>query len=561
MSELLSTVSFAFESAVLAQDGKSIIQLATDSLSTEPVSFDIQIHYPYYFYKCLNYCLAQIIKISYPYVAEKYDYFLWKKEKIIQNLAETLNEDKNKPDHMRQDLKVLEERRDNLTGRIRRQLTQYDDNKDKLLDTIKLHQMSFKQFLPFICSNYPDLFIIEVINEYRDYYVRYELSRRSLSYSELPKLGSALVEFNYQFFEEFNSKINIVEYDETSPVLLTSNKMSSKDLINRSSTVLSKRRVKFTEKQNDLLYISSITDHIFSVSESQFINTHVFTKPQFFDFIQKILQHDKRKEEIEIMLRFSSSVKANYWETLDDKLVYYIPNKSNRSSRFKVKLQPFLELRSIVQLVDEAKFLYIDTHFPVMVILNVGLDKLILIMNFVDKKYELKLFNSLLLSKIVEFGENSLFELEKFFVNNRTGDNEEIEFTLGLDTRVIDAMLTKLASFGLIIRDKFNNKIRYRNPLSRDTKTLLNSAISEDHSTIELAARISNLIQAYLQVELGDESSVYYITGFSFHPVLTFDRNNEIISMNCDCRNFTNKNPCYHIFALHTAVIRGGYYE
>ncbi|MFV2014290.1 MAG: hypothetical protein ACC656_02590, partial [Candidatus Heimdallarchaeota archaeon] len=359
-----SIARFNFESSVITLTDKTRIQLSPDVLSPFKVNFNLELTDSQNFYNALIYCSTILLDIKEDYVEDKYDYSLWKESVIISSIANTLKEEQKKPDHLREDLNVIIQRKNDVAERIHSQINHFNTYQGQLKKTQIKHNKHFHQYNPLIFAIYPDSLMLETIEENGKVYLRYELHRSAMLFNDLPEMGCAFVEFNYLFHSELLSKTNILKLGEANSLQIISSPWSEKDYLKRPKNALSRRRINFNSKLIKSYIQSPVVEYLYNDESNIYVNKIQLDKVTAIDFIHIIENQYSKNEIVTIQVTTYPGLDRVLVQKKDTMMGILINGKEEKTNYFKLHANSVKNLCILGHLIDSMEITYIYEFFP-----------------------------------------------------------------------------------------------------------------------------------------------------------------------------------------------------
>lgn len=552
-----SLTRYNFESSVITLTDKTRIQLSPDGLSPFKVNFNLELDDSRNFYHALMFCSSLLLDVKQIHVEDKYNYLMWKENALINSIAKTLKEEDKKPEHLREDLNVIIQRRDEMAERINSQLNHFETFQTNITKTLDTHNTFFHQYNPLIFAIYPDSLVLEAIQENGDFSVRYELHRSAMLFNDLPEMGCSFIEFNYQFHLELISKINILSLGEPNALQIISSPWSEKDYLKRPQNALSRRRIIFNPKLIKSYIQSPIVEYIYNNENNNFVNHIEFDKVTTFDFIH-IIENNYSKNDI-ITLQIDVNPEFNTIAIQKkDKIITILMNGIDEHTRyFKLHANSIKYLHTMVHLIDSMKISFVYDFFPVKLTIQLNEDRINSIQYFNTTKYEDLLLRILMSYQTFKYDKNRKNRVLNYVRENQSVNNNELQFSFKFNEEELHSAIADLLLTGKVMIDDITGKLRYRDPFAFSSEKIAESS-SKDSDFMKLASAMSDLFENYVTRTVKDGNQSYSVQGFQFEPNIILDSRGRVVSIDCSCNLNRNKNPCYHIFALHIAIIRGG---
>ena len=555
--KFLTTTKFNFESSVINLTDKNRIQLCPDTLNNG-ISFNLELDNSENFYYSLLFLSSVLLDKRSAYVEDKYNYNIWKKDAIINTIARTLKEEQNKPPHLREDLNVIYERKDNLVNRIKSQITHFDENQKRIKTTIKEQSVNFQQYHPLILSIYPDSLILEAIQLEAKYHVRFEIHRSSMLYNDLPEMGSAFLEFNFQFYNELLTKINLGKLSESNAIQIISSPWNEQNYMKRPNMASSRRRINFDYSIINLYKQSPMIEFLYKDEKNKYINTLNLNRSEVLDFVHLIENQYTIHEIVKVKLETNKNQNRTRF-TVYNKILNITTHSENETILyFKLHVNAIKNLKQIIHLVEGMNFSFIYEYLPIVIILKLKKDTISIIQQFFNSSYETLLFKILTSYHTFKYDKNLYDKISKYVESNQTVNSNEIQFSFKLSDEELHSAIADLLLSGKILLDTISDKLRFRDPFNFEENEDKDSLLHEV-DFIKLAAAMSDLLLEYIQITPKGNLNEYRVSGFNFAPSIILNKKNYIIEKKCNCAPKPSKRPCYHIFALHVAIIRGGY--
>ncbi|MCE7735785.1 MAG: hypothetical protein GPJ54_12965 [Candidatus Heimdallarchaeota archaeon] len=552
-----SITRYNFESSVITLIDKTRIQLSPDALSEFKVDFNLDLTNSQNFYHALLYCSSLLLDIKEDFVEDKHNYSLWKESALINSIARTLKEEEKKPEHLREDLNVIIQRREDIADRIHLQINHFNKYQDQIQKTQIKHNKHFHQYNPLIFAIYPDSLILEAIQENGKFYVRYELHRSVLLFNDLPEMGCAFIEFNYQFHSELISRINILNLGESNSLQIISSSWSEKDYLKRPQSVLSRRRINFKPKLINSYIQSPIVEYLYNNENNVYVNNIVLEKIAAFDFIHIIENQYSIDEIVTINVSTKPGLEKISIQKKDEMIIILMNGENETNKYFKLHANSVKNLYNLVHLIDSMTITYIYQFFPVKVTLNLKEDRINLIQYFKTTKYEDQLFQILIRYQTFKYDKTRKTRLLAYVKDNQSVNENEIQFSFKFNEEELHSAIADLLLTGKVMIDDITKKLRFRDPFTFPSEEVDNDNI-QNSDFMNLASAMSDLFEDYIIIDDIDNGSKFTVHGFQFQPNIILDNRGRVISVDCSCNLNRKQNPCYHIFALHIAVIRGG---
>ena len=215
-------------------------------------------------------------------------------------------------------------------------------------------------------------------------------------------------------------------------------------------------------------------------------------------------------------------------------------------------------LKQISHLVESIKFSFIYEYFPVVLTLKMKEDSVSIIQQFFNSAYETQLFSILTSYHTFKYDKKLYDKISKYVETNQSVNVNEVQFSFKLSDEELHSAIADLLLSGTILMDTLSGKLRFRDPFNFQGIENNNNIIQEE-DFIKLAAAMSNLFLEYVQVTPKDNLKQYTVSGFNFKPSLVVNEKNYVLEKDCNCTSKSSKGLCYHIFALHVAIIRGDF--
>lgn len=552
-----SITRYNFESSVITLIDKTRIQLSPDALSLFKVNFNLDLTNSQNFYHALLYCSSLLLDVEEEFVEDKYNYSLWKESAVINSIARTLKEEEKKAEHLREDMNVIIQRRDDIADRIHSQINHFNKYQDRIQHTQIKHNEYFYQYNPLIFAIYPDSLILEAIQENGKFYVRYELHRSALLFNDLPEMGCAFIEFNYQFHSELISKINILNLGEPNSLQIISSSWNEKDYLKRPQSVLSRRRINFKPKLINSYMQSPIVEYLYNNENNIYVNKIELEKVTVFDFIHIIENHYSKGDVVTIEVVTNPGLERVTIQKRDEMIVIQMNGDQETKKYFKLHVNSVKNLYNLVHLIDSMEISYIYEFFPVKVTLNLKEDRINLLQYFNTTIYEDQLFQILIEYQTLKYDKTRKTRLLNYVKDNQSVNDNEIQFSFKFNEEELHSAIADLLITGKIMVDDIAKKLRYRDPFTFPSDGFGKNNI-EKSDFINLASAMSDLFEDYIISKSIHKGFTFTVQGFQFEPNIILDDRGRVISIDCSCNLNKKRNPCYHIFALHIAVIRGG---
>lgn len=554
----LTTTRFNFESSIINLTDKNRIQLCPDTLNNNGISFNLELDNSENFYYSLLYVSSVLLDQKSEYFEDKYNYDIWKEEATINSIARTLKEEEKKPKHLREDLNVIYERKENLVNRIKSQISHFDDNQRKIKSALKEQSIHFQQYHPLILSIYPDSLILEAIQFEAKYHVRYELHRSSILYNDLPELGSAFLEFNFQFFNELLTKINLSKLSDSNSIQIISSPWNEQNYMKRPSIASSRRRINFDYSIINLYKLSPMIEFLYNDANNEYIKHVNLNRSESLDFVHIIENQYSQHATIEVQFETNEKNEKTIFRVIDKTLYITAPSTKNQTLYFKLHVNAIKNLKYLSHLIENIRFSFIYEYFPVVLTLKIKNDTVSIVQQFFNSEYDTQLFRILTSYHTFKYDKKLFSKISKYVKVNQSVNDNEIQFSFKLSDEELHSAIADLMLSGTILMDTLSGKLRFRDPFKIELSDI-DDAIFQDEDFIKLAAAMSDLFLEYVQLGTNDRLKEYTVSGFNFKPSILLDDKNYVINKECNCTSNSAKRTCYHIFALHMAIIRGGF--
>ncbi len=556
--KFLTTTRFNFESSIINLTDKNRIQLCPDSLNNNGISFNLELDNSENFYYSLLYVSSVLLDQKSEYFEDKYNYNIWKEEATISSIARTLKEEERKPKHLREDLNVIYERKENLVNRIKSQISHFDNNQMRIKSTLKEQSINFRQYHPLILSIYPDSLILEAIQFEAKYYVRYELHRSSMLYNDLPEMGSAFLEFNFQFFNELLSKINLSKLADSNAIQIISSPWNEQNYMKRPNIASSRRRINFDYSIINLYRLSPMIELLYNDVNNQYIKHLDLSRSEVLDFVHIIENQCSQHQIIDVQFEGDTKIDNTIFRVIDKILFITVPSVFDQTLYFKLHVNAIKNLKHLSHLIENIKFSFIYEYLPVVLTLKMKNDTMSIVQQFFNSDYDTQLFRILTSYHTFKYDKKLYNKISKYVKNNQSVNDNEIQFSFKLSDEELHSAIADLMLSGTILIDTIAGKLRFRDPFKIQLADI-EDIIFQEEDFIKLASAMSDLFLEYVQSSLNDDKKNYTVSGFIFKPTILLDEKNYVIEKNCNCASNSAKRPCYHIFALHIAIIKGGF--
>ncbi|MHA2100224.1 MAG: hypothetical protein ACW99A_16235, partial [Candidatus Kariarchaeaceae archaeon] len=436
---------------------KTRIQLSPDALGVNKINFNLELDNSINFYNALLFCSKVVLENKLKYFEDKYGYNVWKENHIISSIARTLKEEERKPEHLKEDLNVIIQRRDDMVDRIFSQVNYFNTNHHRIQETLQVQDVHFQQYNPLIFAIFPDSLILESIQSKGNYYVRYELHRSAMLFNDLPEMGCSFVEFNYQFYTELLSKINILKLPESNSMQIISSPWGEKDYMKRPTIALSRRRLTFDSKLIKLYIQAPLVEYLYNSQENEYVQELKLNKVETFDLFHIIENQYSKDETILVKIISAASVENTRYTSNDEMLTVEIFGESDRISFFKLHVNAIKNLQHLVHIIESVSISFIFEFLPIKLTLHLKEDRINIVQQFFTSRYDEQLFYILLSYHTFKYNKRLYNRILNYIQENQTVNDSEIQFSFKLNDEQLHSAICDLLFSGKVLLDEISN--------------------------------------------------------------------------------------------------------
>lgn len=543
---------FPFESMVRMDENKNWkLELGIDRLSDNFIEFDIIFVNPVLIRDVLLF-LSELVTIK-PAKVEllKIDYEDYFKNEIIRRIRKIPTYVKDKPNYMREDLKQLLERREDLMSRISNQMKYFHSNKSKIDQMLLKRGNYWKTYSGPMLSVTPKSVIFEVLSEYMDVYNRIELIDPTFIEEEV-QYGNSWVEWSLDLVDDLKSITPDFSKD-IQDIVLTSRKPRTDIRILRTSDTVSRRIFEIPEKWFFSFQIFSLLEYL-SHQSVKIINPIEINLDKFelFELVNETINRYSNREIINLKIIKSTDKKLEFCLTEKQIIIYSNDDKlPDHPIQSQITTTIFHQLKFVVQFAKNCKIKISGNYLPTVFKLNLNDIVITCGSNVFTSKQEQYLIKILLYSLInqADLGlkqeiEEIISKNQRIHINEFEGMFKHSELKSNIIHLIYNQSLLFLPRNGeLIWRDMLNEG--YITKLKLDKKLVVASSIVE-------------LYRNKLTVSPTTKGSKVQLLGFDYKTQVILNENRLFSGISCDCQKFNKNYPCSHVLALKVIILLEG---
>ncbi|MHA2251299.1 MAG: hypothetical protein ACXAD7_13130 [Candidatus Kariarchaeaceae archaeon] len=538
--------SYPFPSVISTDQDLIKLNLSLDKLAASCPSLSVIIKEPHSFISCFSMMCNSLLDVPGIKFKNTSIYDTWKDKEIINQLITKVGAAEEKPDFMKEVLEELDERRENLVGKFKRQLNHFEQNRKRIEDIRRKKHFFSQTYYGLHLSSTEKKLIFESLSYNGQNYIRLDLND-GFEFHDKNHFGNAFVEISSHLIEDIN-KLYLGQTKEADHGLTMNTNKIKGIFIQESDS-----RISVDVNKTWLSSFRTFTVSFFLLAGlfPAFKPFEIgFSRTELFDLLALVKQRYKSKKRLEITFKSLST-------KMGGKRISYIPSgieiytsfnlQKKRTLQFYADTEILLSLYKILHQIQDIKFLVLSNNLPNFLEISSKNHKLTLGFTRPDTE-SIYCFNTLIESLKVNYNKEKEIMIQSLLRNEPIiSFNRLEEITQNPD--ITSSIILSLIDQGKAIYDAEDKELSKRELVD----ATIFDEITKKKTKHIVAGEIAKIIQSHIERKIDGNIIKYSLHNFDFHPEITM-KQERITSTDCTCEKNFRSSPCEHILGMYAAI-------